>query len=89
METTNKILYKTCKTCKESKDLSRYRPYAKECKNCTYSKDNKKNSPMRLKKFYANHKQEMKEESLLNYYKKIYNNNNLSMHEVNLFRIAL
>ena len=88
METTNEILYKTCKTCKESKELSRYRPSARHCKRCANAKDADKRI-LSKREFYKRHQEQLQEENRLNYYKKIYNNNNLSMHEVNLFRIAL
>ena len=88
METTNEILYRTCKTCKESKELSRYRPSARDCKKCANAKDAEKRI-LRKREFYKRHREQLQEVNLLNYYKKIYNNNNLSMHEVNLFRIAI
>ena len=87
-EKIQEIIFKTCKTCNESKEIKRFRQYAKECKNC----NNKKDAPNKLKrniKFYDNHKEDLKEENLLNYYKRKYDDKNLSMFEVNLLRILV
>ena len=82
------IKFKVCKTCNEPKELSRYRPSCRECKTCNNKKD-AANNAKRNKIFYINHREEMKERYLLEYYKNKYNNDNLTMHEVNLFRISV
>ena len=88
MQTKNEILFKTCKTCCELKDLTRFRPYARECKNCNNKKD-AINHSIRNIKHYVDNKEQMKEENLLNYYKRKYDNKHLSMHEVKLFKISV
>ena len=82
------IKFKVCKTCNEPKELSRYRPSCRECKTC----NNKKDATNKLKrniKFYDSHKEELQKVNLLNYYKRKYDDINISMHEVNLYRIQV
>ena len=88
MQTKNEILFKTCKRCCELKDLTRFRPYARECKICNNKKD-AVNNAKRNKNFYVNHREEIKERYLLDYYKRKYDNKLLSMHEVKLFKISV
>ena len=82
------IIFKICKTCNEEKESTKYRPFARECKKCNNKKD-AFNNAKRTKTFYVNHREEMSERYLLEYYKNKYNNKNLTMHEVNLFRISV
>jgi len=87
-EKSQEIIFKICKTCNESKELNKYRPRCLECKKCNNKKD-AANRLRRTNKFYHKNKEQMQEENLLNYYKRKYDNKNLSMFEVNLFRISV
>lgn len=88
IEKIEEIKFKTCKTCYLQKELNRFRPSANHCKNCA----NKKDAANKLKRnirFYENHKERLQEENLLNYYKRIYDNKNLTKDEVNILRILI
>ena len=65
----NEILFKICKTCNESKELSKYRPTANHCKHCA----NKKDAANRLKrnKLYYERNRERVIKHNLDYYCKI------------------
>jgi hypothetical protein len=71
------IILKICKTCNESKELSLFRPHCKSCRKCNNKKDIMNNSTIRNKRYYQNHKEELKKLNLTNYYKRKYNNENL------------
>ena len=73
MEELNiEIIYKTCKTCNEQKEINKYRPLSKECKKCSNNKD--KTKQQRMKKFYINHREFIKKDNLDRYYKNKLNN---------------
>ena len=67
MEQTEK-LFKICRTCNESKELSRYRVYAKECKQCTNKKDYE-NSLKRKKEHYKRNRERIIKQNTEYYYK--------------------
>jgi len=78
-----------CKTCLLNLSNNDYRTiHNKECKKCQNIKYLYKKN-IRNKKFYENNKQNLQEHNLLNYYKKIYDNKNLSLHEVKLLKIKI
>ena len=81
------IIFKICKTCNEQKEICKYRPRSLVCNKCVNKKDSK-NLIIRHKRFYENHKERIQEQNLLNYYQNKYDNKNLTMHEVNLFKIS-
>ena len=71
------------------KELNNYRPHTRECRRCA-KKNNNINRYDRNKRYYESHKQELQEKYLLSYYKKKFENINLSsLHEVNLLRISV
>ena len=83
-----KNIFKICKTCNEEKEMSKYRPRSLVCNQCINKKDSK-NLIIRHRRFYENHKERIQEQNLLNYYQNKYDNKNLTMHEVNLFKISV
>ena len=82
------IKFKTCKTCYDQLELNRFRPSQKECKKCNNKKD-AANRAIRTNNYYHRNKEQMQEENLLNYYKRKYDNKNLTRDEVNIFRILI
>ena len=68
MEDENQIIFKICKTCCMSKELSKYRPYKKECKQCN-NKNDLKNRPKRNKLYYQKNREELIIKSSNYYYK--------------------
>ena len=64
----NEILFKICKTCNESKEISKYRVSAKECKQCNNKKDYL-NSLLRKKEHYKRNRDRIIKHNLDYYYK--------------------
>ena len=60
------LIYKTCRTCEETKEPKCYRPRARECRRCTHLKDKTNNE--RSRKFYSNHKEVIRKQNLERYY---------------------
>ena len=63
----NEILFKTCKTCNESKEISKFRPTANHCKRCA----NKKDAANRLKRnklYYERNRERVIKHNLEYYY---------------------
>jgi hypothetical protein len=78
-------ILKICKTCNESKELSLYRPHTKDCRKCANKK--KKNVTELNKKYYEKNKEQLKEQNLINYYRRKYNNESLTVREINLLMV--
>lgn len=75
----NKVLeFKTCKTCNESKELSKFRPVHKSCKQCNIEKDYE-NSLIRKKKHYQRNR-----ESIIAHNSEYYYNKKFSLQESKL-----
>ena len=87
-EKNEDIIFKICKTCNESKDITKYRQRSLVCNKCINKKD-AANLIIRHKRFYINNKERIQEQNLLNYYQNKYDNKSLSMFEVNLLRISV
>ena len=68
MDQTKKLNLKYAKTCNESKELSKYRAYAKECKQCTNKKDYE-NSIRRKKEHYKRNRERIIKHNTEYYYK--------------------
>ena len=62
------LIYKTCRTCQESKEILRYRPHALECKQCNNKKD-AENHLQRTKIYYQKHKETIIKKNTDYYYK--------------------
>ena len=61
-------IYKTCRTCQESKEILKYRPYALECKHCNNKKD-AVNRMKRNKLYYGRNKEIIIKKNTDYYYK--------------------
>ena len=81
-------IFKICKTCNEEKECTKYIPRSLVCKKCVNKKD-MANRLLRNKKYYNNNKDFVCNRNLLSYYKNKFDNKNLTMHEVNLFKISV
>ena len=77
------LIYKTCRTCEEIKELNCYRPSARVCKQCISKYDRTKKE--RMKRFYINHKEFLKQDNLDRYYR---NKLNKEQHNESLFIVA-
>lgn len=62
------IELKLCKTCNVVKELSKYRPRARECKQCNNAKD-AVNHLRRNKTYYEKHRERIIKHNINNYYK--------------------
>ena len=65
-EIEKELIYKTCRTCEETKELKCYRPKTRECRRCTNLKDKTGNE--RNRRFYSNHKEVIRKQNLERYY---------------------
>ena len=84
-EKNEEIIFKICKTCNESKEINSYRAYHKDCRQCQHKKQ-AENHLKHSKIFYQKNQEKMKQINLQNYYRRKYNNDNLSIPEINLMR---
>jgi hypothetical protein len=78
---------KRCKQCQIEKLLKCFRPHALTCKTCNGK--NEKTKKERNKKYYEKHTERIKEHNVLNYYKSKYDDNTLTLHEINLLKIKV
>jgi len=77
---------KICNTCNIQKELLYFRRNSNCCRLC----NNKKQASNRLKHnklFYQRHKEQLQEQNLINYYKRKYNNENLTVSEINFLSV--
>ena len=79
-------IYKTCKTCQESKEMSKFRTHNYSCRHCEHNKQ-KENHLKGNKIYYKRHQEKLKEQNLINYYKRRYNNESLTVPEINLLMV--
>ena len=85
-EKNEEIIFKICKTCNESKEIKLFRQHYKDCRQCQHKKQ-AENHLKGNKLFYQRNQEKLKKTNLLNYYRKKYNNDNLSIPEINLLQV--